>query len=123
MAAPCDASPSAIARPMPREPPVIRAVFPRSRYCIVHPPSTRQKINKTGYSAEGVNVRPCPLFESARLSSGDLMHGWKNLRIVELPFGEEAEERVHEIRREGLAHFLPRFIVGLSLEAQIFAKR
>jgi uncharacterized protein YndB with AHSA1/START domain len=46
------------------------------------------------YSAEVISVRLGPLLKGARLPARDLRHYRKNLRVIELPFGEEAEECV-----------------------------
>src|SRR5262245_27851313 len=84
--------------------------------------SSAPSLDETEYSTEGVGMRPGTLLEVTRPPAGDLIHSWKDLRIVELAFGEEAEQSVHEVSREGLAHFLPGFGAGLSLEAQVSAE-
>src|SRR5262247_1229292 len=48
--------------------------------------SSAPSVDETEYSTEGVNMRPGPLLECARPPAGNLIHSWKDLRIVELAF-------------------------------------
>src|SRR5262245_18906234 len=58
---------------------------------IVFKLSSAPSVDETEYSTEGVNMRHGPFLERSRPPACNLIHGWKDLRIVELAFVEEAE--------------------------------